>query len=500
MNNEVTNLPELPEGWMYTRLSEIAEINPTFIHEHLAEDLEVTFLPMKCVEELTGKIDLSLTRRLSDVKRGYRPFVIGDLLFAKITPCMENGKVAVAYGLRNGIGFGSTEFHVIRLPESFPRKFIFYFLIREELRKDAQRNMTGSAGQLRVPVGYIQKIHIPVPPLPEQHRIVAKIEELFTKLDAGVEALKKVKAQLKRYRQSVLKHAFEGKLTAEWRQAHQHEIEPASVLLDRIKQERQKSPKGRHKELPPLDTSNLPELPEGWTWARVADIGEVVTGTTPSKAKLEYYGRDFCFYKPADLNNGYYVRESQDGLSSKGIVKSRILPPKTTLVTCIGATIGKTGFIRKEGASNQQINAIIPENQLLPELIYFICISPQFQKAILDNASSTTLPILNKRRFELLSLPLMSILEQHRIVEEIERRFSIADEIEKIVDHSFKQAEKLRQSILKKAFEGKLVPQDPNDEPAEKLLERIKAERARQLAETKSARKRNKTHTQMRWV
>lgn len=121
---------------------------------------------MKCVKELTGRIDLSNTRKLSTVKKGYTPFIESDVLFAKITPCMENGKVAIAHNLKNGIGFGSTEFHVIRPQESLLRKLLFFFLIREDLRKDAQRNMTGSAGQLRVPVSYMQQLPIPPSPSP----------------------------------------------------------------------------------------------------------------------------------------------------------------------------------------------------------------------------------------------------------------------------------------------------------------------------------------------
>jgi len=324
----------------------------------------------------------------------------------------------------------------------------------------------------------IKNIVIPLPPLNEQKRIVARIEELFTKLEAGVEALKKVKAQLKRYRQAVLKYAFEGKFTGEWRKSNKDKIEPASVLLERIKGERKKKLRKKYKELPPVDKESLPELPEGWVWERVANVGEVITGTTPSKSKSEYYGKNFPFYKPTDLNDGYYTRKSEDGLSKKGLEKARLLPAKSILVTCIGATIGKTGFIRVSGASNQQINAIVPQRQNLPEYVYFACISPQFQKSIIDNASATTLPILNKSKFELLSLPLPPIEEQRKIVEEIDRRFSVADEAEKVVEQSLRQAERLRQSILKKAFEGKLVPQDPNDEPAEKLLERIRAEKA----------------------
>lgn len=113
---------------------------------------------------------------------------------------------------------------------------------------------------------------LPLPPLPDQHRIVAKIEELFTSLDAGIEALNKIKAQLKHYRQAVLKSAFEGKLTEEWRRAHKQELESASALLQRIREERKKDAKGKYKELPPLDISDLPYLPQGWVWTKLGEI------------------------------------------------------------------------------------------------------------------------------------------------------------------------------------------------------------------------------------
>lgn len=334
-----------------------------------------------------------------------------------------------------------------------------------------------------------------LPPLPEQKRIVAKIEELFTRLDAGVAALKQIKLQLKRYRQAVLKHAFEGKLTAEWRKAQLADPnsplnkEPAVKLLERIKEERKQALGKKYKELPPVDTSDLPDLPEGWVWGRLGQIGNVVTGTTPSKAKAVYFGKGFPFFKPTDLNVGYYVRSASDNLTEDGLSESRLLPAGTTLVTCIGATIGKTGLIRVPGASNQQINAVIPENGILPEFLYWACISPDFQKSIIDNASATTLPILNKSRFEALPLQVPPFAEQGVIVQEIERCFSIADAIEQAIEQSQRQSDRLRQSILKRAFEGKLVPQDPNDEPAAKLLERIRAEREGKEETKQAARK-----------
>lgn len=204
---------------------------------------------------------------------------------------------------------------------------------------------------------------------------------------------------------------------------------------------------------------SLPQLPKGWVWTIVKNIGEIVTGTTPSKSKKEYYSADYPFYKPTDLNNGYYVRISQDGLSKQGLEQARLLPIKSILITCIGATIGKTGFIRVAGASNQQINAIIPAKQILPEFLYFMCISPQFQKSILDNASATTLPILNKSRFEELFLPLPSLPEQERIVVKLEELFTKLDVGVTALKKVKAELKRYRQSVLKSAFEGTLTEQ-----------------------------------------
>ena len=233
--NGILGYDELPKGWICVPHKDICEINPKLQPDKIGENLEVSFLPMKLLEEGTGRFDLSETRKYSEVKKGYTPFIDGDLIFAKITPCMENGKIAVLSNLKNGIGFGSTEFHVSRPTQLinafylFYLFYLFYFFLQKSIREDAKRNFTGSAGQLRVPKNYFESIPIPLPPLAEQHRIVAKIEELFSDLEDGIVSLKKAQAQLKTYRQAVLKYAFEGKLTAAWRQ--QHQPEPAEKLL-----------------------------------------------------------------------------------------------------------------------------------------------------------------------------------------------------------------------------------------------------------------------------
>jgi len=416
-------------GWEKVPLQEIAEINPKSKKNSIPEKLDVSFIPMRCVEELSGRIDLSITKKYQQVKKGYTYFEDDDVLFAKITPCMENGKIAIAKNLKNKIGFGSTEFHVIRLKDSeISRKFYFYHLIQNDFRNKAQRKMKGTAGQLRVSTDYMKEIFVPVPPLNEQKRIVEKIEELFSKLDNCEELLEKTKSQLKHYRKSFLNSIFNSK------------------------------------------------LPENWQEKEVKEVSEVITGSTPSKKKPEYYGGNVPFFKPTDLNAGYYVKNSTDHLSEEGLKNARFLPEKTTLVTCIGATIGKTGFIRIPGTSNQQINAMVPNTEIIyPEFLYFLFISPKMFRMIKVKSSSTTLPILNKTKFETLTIPVPSLEQQKRIVEDAEAKFSIIESLENLVEYKIDNVTKLRNSIFKQAFEGKLVPQDPNDEPASELLKRIKA-------------------------
>ena len=355
---------------------------------------------------------------------------------------------------------------------------------------------------------FLEKSFIPIPPLPEQHRIVAKIEELFTRLDAGVESLKKIKAQLERYRQAVLKHAFEGKLTAEWRQAHKHELEPASVLLERIKQERQEAAKGKYRELPQLDTSDLPELPEGWVWTRIGEVESFIgSGITPRGGRNVYVSSGIPFIRSQNvypnglhLNDIVYITPEMNVKMQRTAVHSG-----DVLLNITGASIGRSTFVPNHidtANVNQHVCIIRIEYGTLPTYMSSYLNSTSGQSQIWGTQGGVTRQGLNYQQVRLLRFPICSLPEQQQVVAEIERRFSVADEIEKTVDHSLKQAERLRQSILKRAFEGRLVPQDPNDEPAEKLLERIKAEKAKRLSEDHS-RKKNRTRgttKQMRLV
>ena len=281
----------------------------------------------------------------------------------------------------------------------------------------------------------------------------------------------------KKLRQKILDLAIHGKLVPQ-----DPNDEPASVLLERIKAEKERlikegKIKRSKKSAKTSDTphyENVPfEVPNSWVWTIVGEVGEVITGSTPSKDIAEYYGGDIPFYKPTDLDLGINTNSASDTLTIEGYNLSRKLPVGSILVTCIGATIGKTGLISTEGACNQQINAIIPSSLITSTFLYYSCISEYFQKEIRNHASATTLPILNKNNFTKLLIPLPPLSEQQRIVKEIERWFALIEQIEQSkadLQTAIKQA---KSKILDLAIHGKLVPQDPNDEPAIELLKRI---------------------------
>jgi type I restriction enzyme S subunit len=470
MNSETDNLPK---GWVWIRLDAFAEIilgqsPPSSTYNEDGKGLSF----------YQGKLefgDMYPTPRkwcTSPKKIAEK----GDVLIAVRAPvgptniCPE----------RSCIGRGLA---AIRGLEGVETHFILYLMrAHENLLSGIGTGTTFNA----ITGDKLKGVQVSLPPLPEQHRIVAKIEELFTRLDAGVEALKRIKAQLKRYRQSVLKHAFEGKLTQEWRQAHKDELEPASVLLERIKQERQKTAKAKYKELHPLDISDLPQLPEGWVCTA---LGETVEPSDekidPAKAQnMPYIGLEHIEKDNGKLlGYGYAndVRSTKTRFYTGDLLYGRLRP-----------YLNKTHVVDFDGICSTDI-LVFPSGQYLSNkyLLYRLLCS-DFVSFASSNMSGVQHPRVS---FSILSrFPLFfpSLPEQHKIAEEIDHYFSVADEIEKTVDHSLRQAERLRHSILKRAFEGKLVPQDPNDEPAEKLLERIRQERVRQQAEckpTKSNRK-----------
>ncbi|NWF53854.1 MAG: restriction endonuclease subunit S, partial [Syntrophaceae bacterium] len=309
----------------------------------------------------------------------------------------------------------------------------------------------------------------------------------FTRLDAGVEALKKVKAQLKRYRQAVLKYAFEGKLTQEWREANKDKLEPASILLERIKEERRKKLGGKFKELPPVDTTDLPDLPEDWIWTRIGEVIQKIQYGTSEQAGDDSTGIPVIrmgniFEGKIVFDNLKYFRKGWPQLNDFLLKDGDVLFNRTNSMELVGKTaVYKRNYPEAIFAS-YLIRVEVNKDSYNPDLLSFFINSFYGRKYITSVVSQQVGQAnVNGSKLSFMPIPLPSPVEQKKIVEEIEARLSMAECMEKNAEQTLKQSDKLRQSILKSAFEGNLVPQDPTDEPAEKLLERIRSESAKRL-------------------
>ncbi len=186
-------------NWPVYKLSdpEVCILNPRKSEvSSLSDETIVSFVPMAKVDDVSGLMDASSVRKIGEVRKGYTYFAEGDVVFAKITPCMENGKSAIARNLHNGIGFGTTEFHVLRPGPLVIPEWLHLFVRRDDFRQAAKKSMQGAAGQQRVPIDFLRQTNIPVPPLDEQRRIVARIEELTRRAEEAMQILHEIEEEI----------------------------------------------------------------------------------------------------------------------------------------------------------------------------------------------------------------------------------------------------------------------------------------------------------------
>lgn len=355
----------------------------------------------------------------------------------------------------------------------FFKRYLFYLLQTSVLQTPLK--MISRSAQNGFAKHEIAHAQLPIPPLNEQKRIVAKIEELFTELDAGIASLHTAQAQLKTYRQSLLKHAFEGQLTAAWRETHAAELEPVATLLQRIRAERQtryedelkqwqkrgtanKRKPSPQKDLPPLtpdDLTTLPQLPSTWAWVKFDEVVSVKSNLTDP---LEYVNLPHIAPDNIEKEKGQlleYRTIGQDKVTSpkhyfyKGqIVYSKIRPYLSKLI-----------IAPFDGLCSADMYPL--ETELLTKYLFYLMLSKYFVDKASNSGSRTILPKINQNELGIIPVPICSLKEQQEIIDYLEQRLSILYELEQTITTALQQAGALRQSILKKAFAGRLVPQDP---------------------------------------
>ena len=358
-------------------------------------------------------------------------------------------------------------------------------------RQDLVKEGIGGA-QPNISQTILKNLEVPICPLPEQRTIVSKIELLFSELDNGIANLKLAQAQLKVYRQAVLKKAFEGELTRKWRE-HQTDLPDAGDLLEKIRTEREEAAKISGKKLKKVnhlteaELVELPRLPEEWIWAKIGEVLEVFVGSTPSRKESKFWAGDIPWVSSGEVAF-CRINSTKESITKLGLENSstQIHPIGTVMLGMIGEgkTRGQVAILNINACHNQNTAAIRIGANYLSEFVYYF-----FAKNYNENrriGSGNNQQALNKNIIENMSISLCSLPEQQAIVQEIETRLSVCDKIEQDLKENLEKAEALRQSILKKAFEGKLLNERElaevrgaeDWEPAEVLLGRIRAERA----------------------
>ena len=490
---------ELPQGWVWSSVGHVLTVKNGFAFQ--STSYQPTGIPLVRQADLgIGKIDLSSAKCLpTHFEAEYAKFLVtkGDLLFGmsgslgkisvyeEATPALQNQRV------------GMLQFHFEEV-----KPYIRYYF--EEIQQYLAGMAKGVAVQ-NISAAQIESLQLPLPPLPEQHRIVAKLEELFSKLDAGVAAVRRTQALLKRYRQSVLHAAVTGELTRAWREAHPAPAETGAALLERIRAGRRAQWeaaqvakrggqltlgdgwKSKYVEPEEPDTSELPELPEGWVWVSPEQIASqdrysMAIGPFGSNLKVPDYtdeGVPLVFVR--EIKSGkfggsktkYVTPTKAEELRAHQVMSGDILitkmgeppgdaclypegrPDAVITADCIKWTLSSSLM------ENKEFFVYAINSHLVRVQIAFITQGVAQQKVSLG-------------RFKTIAVPLPPLDEQVEIVAEVERRLTVLDALSQTLTDELKRAERLRQSILHRAFTGRLVPQDATDEPAAALLARLR--------------------------
>jgi type I restriction enzyme S subunit len=477
---------QLPLNWVRANLSDVCDILPGYGFPESLQgrtEGEVPFYKVGDISEAwkRGAIHLSTANHYISQKEAAslnaRLLPPATTVFAKIGAAIALNRRALlsVHSLVDNNVMGLHPNDAILNPA-----YLFYFTCTLRLNEISQATTVPSIRKTDV-----ERIQLPLAPPSEQARIVLEIEKQFTRLDAAVDALKRVQANLKRYRATVLKTACEGRLVpteAELARREGRSYERASTLLERVLAKRKQKQKQKRSPAEP-DMTDPPPLPEGWSHASVdAMVSEITSG---SRDWSPFYGRGSSVFLMAQN-----VRPGRLDLSFRQLVDPPKDDPSRTrsqvkeqdlLVTIVGANTGDVCRVPVALPEHFVCQSVALMRPVLPETSVFLDLYlnsqehgvKQFKRYIYGAGR----PHLRFDQLMMTCLVVPPLAEQARIVAEVERRLSLVDEIEAQIKQDLLRAKGLRDSVLKRAFAGRLVPQEPNDEPASVLLERIKAEK-----------------------
>jgi type I restriction enzyme S subunit len=437
------------------RLDDVCELNPKE-PPFVTPDTLVSFIPMPAVSEKEGAILPHEQRPFAEVAKGYTRFRNDDVIFAKITPCMENGKIAVAAGLHNGVACGSTEFHVLRSRGSILPSYLWRFLRQKEFRHIAERHMTGAVGQRRVPAQFLRDTEIPLPPVAEQRRIVAKLDALSARSERVRVEVDRVPELAERYRRAILSAAFRGELTAGWRAAHRDLSSVAGELGNYQTHGRRRNHEiGSDSFDPPF------EIPRQWRWGQLPALGVLDRGRSRHRPRNDpsLYGGPYPFIQTGDVRaaKGRLTSFSQT-YNESGLAQSRLWP-KGTLCITIAANIAETAILGIDACFPDSVVGFTA-NEAICNPFYVEFFIRTIRADLAAFAPATAQKNINLETLSAVHVPCAPVEEQIKVVECIEKSFASVDQFVSEAAHARALLDRLDQVLLAKAFRGELVSSD----------------------------------------
>jgi type I restriction enzyme, S subunit len=443
MIDQRNHLPCLPEGWVWTTLGKVCLPPQYGWTTSASSNGEVRLL--RTTDITSGHISWDTVPFCTEAPENISKYLLqdGDIVISRA------GSVGFSHLVKNPerAVFAS---YLIRFRPVIDEKYVAYFL-KSPLYWQAISERSLGIAIPNVNASKLKEIPFPLPPLTEQLRIVAKIEELFTQLDAGTAALQQARALLRRYRQAVLKAAVSGELTGEWRQAQGGVGETAEELLRRLGKE-------------PVEGDGLAELPEGWCWTKLADIAAIKGGITKDSQRKVINGRKIPYLRVANVQRGYFDLTEVKEIEASESEISELLLEKGDILFTEGGDRDKLG---RGWIWSNELPQCIHQNHIFRARLYDKSIVSEiiswfgntfgkeyFQR---QGKQTTNLASINLTKLSQLPVLLPPIVEQHQIVAEVERRLSVAAELESAVEAELSRAGRLRKSILKRAFEGRLL-------------------------------------------
>ena len=468
----------IPASWAWSRVGALGAVGPV---NEVPDDREASFVPMPAVPTDSRSPIRAERRPWGEIRRGYTHLAEGDVAVARITPCFQNRRSCVMRGLAGGIGAGTTELHVLRpVPGGVLPEYLLLFFKSPDFIAGGVAAFTGTAGQQRVPREYFAHRPVPIPPRPEQRRIVARVDELMALLDrleAAETAREATRARCRDAALAALRDAGDRRRReAAWSRvadrAHVLLTDPADVpplretILELAMQGRLVAPE-------PGDTpasewlgdralaADTADLPPGWAWSDLGHLGEVIGGGTPSKSNSNYWSGAIPWVTPKDVKRDR-IDSSRDQITPEGVAGSsaRRIPAGALLMVVRGMILAHsfpTAILAREGTVNQDLKALVPfDPDLSP---YLLLLSKGIKRRVLALVSRSTHGTCKLPTRELLSLPLPipPPEEQARIVSRVGELLALADRLEE----TLVQARRTHAALCEAAVSSLSDPRGP---------------------------------------